>query len=244
MNDQRKNIGNGFWVGASILLFGSLLLLDRMEMLDFPRWLFSWKVLLIAMGLVIGINKRFEGIGWLILILVGSFFLLDDIPGFPYDFDEYAFPIGIMIVGLFMVSRAIWGSGSREARKTIWGKAQADGGQASGEDYFNLTTIFGANKRKIFSKKFRGGEATCIFGGADIDLSQADIEGTVVMDLVQLFGGIKLIIPSNWELKSDMTVILGGIDDKRNMHPQPVPSDKKLVLTGVVMFGGIDIKSY
>ncbi len=244
MDNQRKNIGNRFWVGVSILVFGCLLLLDRMEMLDFPRWLFSWKVLLIGIGLVIGINKKFEGIGWLVLILVGLFFLLDDIPGFPFDFDEYAIPIGIMIVGLFMVSRAIWGSGSRVTRKTTWGGQQGEVGQVNGEDYFNITTIFGGNKRRIFSKKFRGGEATCIFGGADIDLSQADIEGTVVIDLVQLFGGAKLIIPSNWELKSDMTVILGGVDDKRTVHPQAVSSDKKLVLTGVVMFGGIEIKSY
>lgn len=244
MDNQSKKVGNGFWVGVSILLFGSLLLLDRMDMVEFPRWLFSWKVLLIAIGLVIGINKKFEGIGWLVLILVGLFFLLDDIPGFPYDFDEYAFPIGIMIVGFFMVSRALWGFGSKTSRKAVWDRQRGDEGQASGEDYFNLTTIFGSNKRRIFSKKFKGGEATCIFGGADIDLSQADMEGTVVIDLVQLFGGAKLIVPSNWELKSDMTVILGGVDDKRTMPPQAVSSGKRLVLTGVAMFGGIEIRSY
>ena len=243
MDNQRKKTGNGFWVGILILALGSLLLLDRMDMLEFPRWLFSWKVLLIAIGLIVGINKRFEGIGWLVLILIGSFFLLDDIPGFPYDFDEYAFPIGIMIVGFFMVSRALWSSGNKQTGKTLW-KGQPGDVQASGEDYFDITTIFGSNKRRIIAKNFKGGEATCIFGGADIDLTQADIEGTVKIDMVQLFGGAKLIIPSNWELKSDVTVILGGVDDKRQVPVQAVASGKTLVLTGVVIFGGIDIKSY
>ncbi len=242
MSNDRKKMSSSFWVGALVLTIGSLLLLDRLDLLYFPGWLFSWKTLLIALGVIVGINKKFEGIGWLVLILVGAFFLIDDIPGFPYDIDRYAFPVGIIIVGIFIVGRAVIGSASREAKKTHSGDGilTLDEG---GEDYFDLTTVFGGNKRKVFSKNFKGGEATCIFGGTDIDLSQADINGTVVIDVVQLFGGVKLVIPSNWELKSEITAVMGGVEDKRS-SPQIYGSGKKLVLTGFVMFGGIDIKSY
>jgi predicted membrane protein len=241
MSNERR-MSQSLWVGAIVLAVGSFLLLDKMDLFEFPHWLFSWKVMLVVFGVVIGIRKRFEGVGWLIMILLGSFFLVDDIPGFPYDIDRYAFPIGIIIVGLFIVFRALTGT-TRESRKKDW----ADGlvtNDAGGEDYFDLTTVFGGTKKKVFSKKFRGGETTCIFGGADIDLSQADIEGTVVIDVVQLFGGVKLIIPSNWELKSDMTVVLGGMDDKRNVSTQGLTPEKRIVLTGFVMFGGVDVKSY
>ena len=241
MSNDRK-LSNSFWVGALILAFGSFLLLDRLDLFEFPRWLFSWKVLLIGIGLLIGINRNFEGIGWLVMILVGTFFLLDDIPGFPYDLDDYAFPIGIIIIGMFIVFRAVVGkTGSN--RKDLWG----DGAVATdtgGEDTFDLTTVFGGAKKKVFSKKFRGGKTTCIFGGSDIDMTQADIEGTVVIDVVQIFGGVKLIIPSNWELKSDAAVIMGGIDDKRNAPAGGLAPNKKLVITGTVLFGGVDIKSY
>ncbi len=242
MSKDRKKLSSSFWVGALILGIGSLLLLDRMDLLYFPGWLFSWKTFLIALGVIIGINKKFEGIGWLVMILVGAFFLIDDMPGFPYDLDHYAFPIGVIIVGLFILGRAVVGSNSREARKKNWGDAVVSLDEG-GEDYFDDTTVFGGNKRKVFSKNFKGGETTCIFGGSDIDLSQADINGKVVIDVVQLFGGVKLIMPSNWELKSEVTAILGGVDDKRN-SPQAFGSGKILVLTGFVMFGGIDIKSY
>lgn len=117
MSNDRKKLSSSFWVGALILGIGSLLLLDRLDLLYFPGWLFSWKTFLIALGVIIGINKKFEGIGWLVMILVGSFFLIDDIPGFPYDLDHYAFPIGVIIVGLFILGRAVVGSNSREARK-------------------------------------------------------------------------------------------------------------------------------
>lgn len=242
MSKDRKRLSSSLWVGALIFAVGSFLLLDRLDLFYFPGWLFSWKTFLIALGVILGINRRFDGIGWLVMILVGSFFLIDDIPGFPYDIDRYAFPVGIIIVGLFIVGRAVMGEGSREARKKSWGDGvvSTDDG---GEDFFNMTTAFGGNKRKVFSKNFRGGETTCFFGGAEIDLSQADINGTVVIDIVQMFGGVKLVVPSNWELTSEVTAILGGVDDKRSV-PQVYNSGKKLVLTGFVMFGGVDIKSY
>lgn len=235
-------MSNSIWVGLLILLVGSAILLDRMDLMEVPWWLFSWKTFLIALGLIIGINKNFEGIGWLVMILVGIFFLIDDIPGFPYDIDRYAFPIGIIIVGLFIVGRAIFGNARRNEQREKWGEGIVTMDEG-GEDYFDLTTVFGGNKRKVFSKNFKGGETTCIFGGTDIDLSQADINGTVIIDVVQLFGGVKLIVPSNWELKSDVTAILGGVDDKRQSS-QVTSAGKKLVLTGFVMFGGVDIKSY
>jgi predicted membrane protein len=236
-----KKLSSSIWVGGIILAIGSILLLDRLDLLYFPHWLFSWKTLLIALGLVFGISRKFEGIGWLVLILIGSFFLIDDIPGFPYDIDRYAFPVGIIIVGAFIVGRAIWGP-SREARKSISGDGIVNIDEG-GEDYFDITTVFGGTKKKVFSKQFKGGETTCIFGGTDLDLTQADINGTVVIDVVQLFGGVKMVVPANWEIKSDITAILGGFDDKRTT-PQGPASGKKLVITGFVMFGGVEIKSY
>lgn len=241
MSNDKKKMSSSLWVGAIILVIGSILLLDRADLLYFPHWLFSWKTLLIAIGLILGINRKFEGIGWLVLILIGSFFLIDDIPGFPYDVDRYAFPVGIIIVGAYIVGRAIWGP-TREARKSLTGDGLVNLDEG-GEDYFDITTIFGGTKKKVFSKKFRGGETTCIFGGTDLDLTQADIEGTVVIDVVQLFGGVKLVVPSNWEIKSDITAVLGGFDDKR-ATPQALNSGKKLIVTGFVMFGGVEIKSY
>ncbi|MBK7652994.1 MAG: hypothetical protein IPJ20_22780 [Flammeovirgaceae bacterium] len=243
MSNDKKKVSSSFWVGAAILVFGSFLLFDRLDILYFPHWVFRWYTFLIVLGLIIGIKKNFEGIGWLVMILIGTFFMLDHIPGFPYDLHQYAFPIGVIAVGGFILARSVLGSASREARKARWGDGVITSDEG-GEDYFDLTTVFGGNKRKVFSKNFKGGETTCVFGGADIDLSQADINGTVVIDVTQLFGGVKLVIPSNWELKSDLTAILGGVDDKRNTPQAGYSPGKKLILTGFVMFGGVDIKSY
>jgi predicted membrane protein len=66
-----------------------------------------------------------------------------------------------------------------------------------------------------FSKSFRGGDITNIFGGTELDFTQADINGRVVIDITQVFGGTKIIVPSNWQVVVDMSAIFAGVDDKR-----------------------------
>jgi predicted membrane protein len=240
-----KQLGNSFWLGIIVVAIGGLLLLDRLDFDLVPYWLISWKTLLIAIGVAVGIRKNFQGIGWIVLIGLGSFFFIADIPGIEYEVRRYVFPVMVIVIGLLIVFRAAFS----KSVKNIWTGADEkktdflSDSSSSGEDKIDITSIFGGSKRRVFSKNFGGGQVTSIFGGSEIDLSQADIESTVVLDVVSVFGGCKLIVPSNWELKSDITAILGGVDDKRK-DPTSQFSGKKLVLTGVCMFGGVDIKSY
>jgi predicted membrane protein len=81
-------------------------------------------------------------------------------------------------------------------------------------------------------------------GGAEINLSQADFEGKVILEITQVFGGTALIIPANWEVQSESTAILGGIEDKRAVNDMISNGSKILVLKGVTVFGGIEIKNY
>jgi predicted membrane protein len=112
----------------------------------------------------------------------------------------------------------------------------------SDEELIDSTSVFGGSKKKVLSKNFRGGDIVNIFGGTEIDLSQADIYGEVKLELTQIFGGTKLIIPSNWKLIVKNAAILGGIEDKR--PNQPFDPNKVLILTGTSIFGGIEIRSY
>ena len=75
-------------------------------------------------------------------------------------------------------------------------------------------------------------------------MAQADIKGTAILEITTVFGGTKLIVPSNWEVKSEAVTIFGGLEDKRNMQTIINNSDKILVLKGTVLFGGIEIKSF
>ena len=100
-------------------------------------------------------------------------------------------------------------------------------------------------KRNIIAKDFKGGEVVTVFGGAELNLSQADINGKVTLEITQVFGGTKLVIPSHWEVRSELVNILGGIEDKRSMQQDfSTDPNKVLILTGTTVFGGITIESF
>jgi predicted membrane protein len=106
------------------------------------------------------------------------------------------------------------------------------------------TSIFGGSKKTILSKNFRGGDVTNIFGGAEIDLTMADIDGKVIIDITQLFGGTKIIVPPHWQVVSNLSAVFAGVDDKRLRKTGSGDNNKILVLEGVSIFAGIEIRSF
>jgi predicted membrane protein len=211
-----------------------------------PDWVFSWPSFLIVFGFFIGIRHNFRGIAWFIMMVVGGTFLYQHINP-EIAIQRYIWPLALIVVGLFFIVRP--GRRSMHVPEKKNGDLQADtpiGFEEtwSSEDFVDSTSIFGGAKKNIISKSFKGGDLVNIFGGTDLDLTQADFTGTAVIELTTIFGGTKLIIPSNWSIKSDAVIIFGGIEDKRKMPAVTVNPDKTLVLKGTVIFGGIEIKSY
>jgi predicted membrane protein len=255
-NATRQKYGT-LTAGLIILLIGGGLLLRQMD-IYIPRWLFSWPMILIIVGLFAGIQSSFRDFAWLIIFGIGSFFLVGKIlPG--NDIDRYAIPVVVMGVGL-VVLLVPWRKkkhprdpyltdGPTEQPIEPGESAEpgvsstTDYASAQTEDFVDATSIFGNVKKVIYSKNFRGGEVVSIFGGAELNLSRADFTGPIVIEMVQIFGGAKLIIPPHWEVRSEAVAIFGGIEDKR--PPQSITSAGKiLILQGTVLFGGIEIKSY
>lgn len=125
----------------------------------------------------------------------------------------------------------------------IASQQKPESGKRSPDSWLDTVTIFSSVKKNVFSKNFKGGDVVSIFGGAEINLTQADFQGSIAIEVVQIFGGTKLVIPAHWQIRSEMVAIFGGIDDKR--PPQmSYDEDKVVVLHGTTIFGGIEIKSY
>jgi len=246
-NDHIKNSGR-VWSGFIIVIIGFAFLLNNMG-LNIPRWIFSWSNFLIALGVFIGVRRNFKGIAWLILILIGAYNTLDNIPGLDLDLSKYALGIGLVIVGGFLIFRPKDTLAFRKKRKDK-NKADFDFDEASDKktvnnnDVIDVMAVFGGSNQTVYSKNFQGGDITAVFGGADIVMTQADFPETVSLDVTAVFGGIKLIVPQNWAIKSNVTALFGSVEDKRS-HVMPVAEMKKtLILDGTALFGGIEIKSF
>lgn len=239
------------FAGLIIILVGTALLIRQLGFMDLPYWLFSWKMLLIVIGLFIGAKSSFQNIGWAFPFFVGVFFLLEDL--FPeWSIRTYFWPMMIIGAG-FWIMFGPRGRCFRRHRRRSLGKDQdfhstsstSIPGTDTREDFIDSVSIFGGIKKNILSKDFKGGDIVTIFGGAEYNLSHADFKGDVTLEVVQLFGGTRLIIPPQWEVKSEMVAILGSVEDKRPIPQEnSVEPDKRLILKGVSIFGGIELKSY
>lgn len=235
---------NNMLTGVFILIIGVAALL-KATLTDFPDWLFSWQMLLIAFGMFLGLRHNFRGPGWLILVLIGGIFLLNEI--YPQiSFRRYMWPLAIIVVGLFIILRPRRGWKFNPNKKTEGASDSffTEDIDYSKDDFVDSTSIFGGAKKIVISKNFKGGDIVNIFGGTELDLSQADFNGVAIIELTTIFGGTKLLVPSNWSVKSEAVTIFGGMEDKRRMQTVTEASEKTLLIRGTVIFGGIDIKSF
>lgn len=233
---------NGRTFGGIIIVTVGTLLLAREVGVDFPRWLFSWPVFLIVIGFYVGVRHHFKNPGFLIPIAIGSVFLVDRMLP-EVDMHQYLWPSIIIGVGLLMIIRSRR-KGDNDALFNTLDRGHANSNKTD-NNVFETVTIFGENKHQILSKDFKGGESVCVFGGSEINLMQADIQGRVPLELVQVFGGTRLIVPSHWKVESEEVVtIFGGLNDKRHFNNTVTDDTKVLVLRGTTIFGGIDIKSF
>ncbi len=262
-NEERRNRwesrmerhgGKGhIWTGIFLLAIGGLALV-RSFGVPMPNWLFSWQMLLIAIGLFIGFRKGFREGGWFVPILIGGAFLANDyiLNG---DLRRHIWPLILILIGALFIFRPR-GKHCRPWQKKNQGTPSAEGVEAetitpvseatfSKEDVIDSVNIFGGSKKVILSKNFKGGEVVNIFGGCEVDLTQADMTTQAELEITAIFGGATLIVPSNWAVQTGGTVtIFGGIGDKRKITTLTESTAKTLVLKGTMVFGGIEIKSY
>lgn len=238
--------------GLFLIAIGILLLAYKMGA-PIPAWIFTWPVLLIVIGFFIGIKSRFHNPGAFILLLIGIIFFIDQqIPGI--EFHNYILPLILIGLGfLFMLRPRNAGCIRRHRRwerfnrrdgimHDNWKTREKD--EADNAEYIDVNAVFGGIKKSIQSKNFKGGEIISFMGGCELNFMHADIQQPVELEINNVFGGTKLIIPSDWDVKNEISAVFGGVEDKRNFSNSHPETSKKLKLTGACVFGGIEVTNY
>lgn len=235
---METSTSNRKFLGMLFLILGGILLLRFMNILPFniPYYFFSWKTILIALGVLLIFTERSKTTG-IILFSIGAIFLARDI--FRVDFRDMmqvAIPVLLLVVGLvFLMPRR-----SRPKRDY---SAVSNQDVAGNLDEVN---IFAGGNKFIHSDNFQGGEITCIFGGTELNFRHADLSaGNNVLDVTCIFGGCTLYVPEDWTVRIDTSNIFAGFTDsryKKNVGLATNP-DKVLYIKGVLIFGGGEIKT-
>ncbi len=260
-------------VGIILVLIGFVLIVDNIRFIpDFiPWWIWTWQFLLITIGVFSLLTSDNPAPG-VVLIGIGSVFLLSDIlpdiwPGF-FDWfrsDSNLFwYLVLIVVGLSLILRRRGsfnfdrhrghprrrdfhrdgGDGTGFHREESDSTTTASFGEGTDNDYIDEVAIFGGGEKIITSDNFKGGKVTTIFGGTDIILNHCKLApGVNEIEVFAMFGGWTLRVPPNWNVKSEVIAVFGGISDKRYLGGDIVRDNtRQLIIKGFVMFGGGEIK--
>jgi predicted membrane protein len=248
-SNRDRNTATQMLIGAAVILTGILFLVDNLGWIDLDIHLHFWPIVLMVMGASVlaqaprrGSGATFAG-GF--MILFGALMLLKGL-GLIYISWKVMFPIGIIGLGVMLVLRATRRNKQAPADSTtadslpdVNSLFSVSGGE-TGERIVELTAILGGFQRKITTQDFRGGDITSVMGGVDLDMRTASLNGTAVLNVFALMGGISLKVPTDWTVELEGTPILGGFDEKTM---QPRDGSKRLVVRGTVIMGGLEIRN-
>ncbi|MPQ46718.1 hypothetical protein GCQ56_06805 [Marinifilum sp. N1E240] len=99
MDENKKN--KSLFVGIGLILIGSIVLLERLNYhSDFiMNWLYRWESVMILVGILLIIVRR-KYFGGIISILIGGYFLIDDLYFLPENSEIWFLPAILIFGGL------------------------------------------------------------------------------------------------------------------------------------------------
>lgn len=231
----RGSITPGLVFGLAIVAIGVLVLLGNFGIPVGMYWHY-WPVILIAIGIAKLVDSQdAPGRTWGIILIIAGFVLVgDEIPlPFLHNITLWQlWPLALIAFGGMMLWQALEGKPLTGRR---WGGTTCQ---------LNQYAVFGGGKRKICGD-FKGGDVFALFGGYEVDLRNASMEGNeAVINANAMFGGVEIKVPESWSVSLQVTGIFGGHEDKtRQPDTRLVPNPKRLVVRGATMFGGMTVKN-
>lgn len=208
--------------GIGIIIVGFAALLGSLDVFRFDDILSSWwPLIVVAAGIIAFINNPRQ-ILWPVLIIgLGILLQLRVLGVFYFNVWQLFWPVVIIAIGWTMLTK-------RHSAATD-----------TSENTDNLSAILGGLETKNESKDYKGGSISAIMGGGVLDLRHATIKKEATLDIFTLMGGYEIKVPENWIVRSQVSPILGGVENKT------ISSTKKdaptLIITGTALLGGVEI---
>ena len=242
-----------FVLGMILILLGVGFLLDQFNVISFGAIMSTyWPMIIIIIGVTNLFDRDSSKLGNTILIFVGVMFQINALNILTVSMTGLIIPIALIIIGISILfsrkkeSKFQYNLSSDNKNGNL---KNIDGDSDSLPPYKNVSTdnvidafaFMSGVETHNRSLEFRGGRATSIMGGIDIDLRGAvPFEGVSELELTSIMGGIEVLVPESWRVEVKGTPLLGEISNKSRYNPDP--DAPVLRIKGFVLMGSIEIK--
>lgn len=229
MSGDRRRSGGQALAGVLLLTIGSLLFAQNLDLIDARRYWRYWPVLPLALGLLkllTGGTRGDKAFGVVLTIFGGA--QMARVLGYwsPGPADVVA--LVLIGVGVFFIGRG------------LFGRPEPDPVRDS-SDWLSAFAVLAGFERSNNSQNFRGGDLTAVMGGCEIDLRHASMRAPAAIDIFVMWGGVEIRVPEDWTVELRGVPLLAGFVDKTRVPA--VSTEKRLVIRGVALMGGVEIKN-
>jgi predicted membrane protein len=224
MSDNKRGINPAVLNGSALILVGVLLLLDQMHIISVDFWAL---IFCVAGVLKIFQSQNETGRGWGFLLLAAGVAIECEHLGYYRIHLDRTWPVFVIAAGVILLLRAY--------------KCTTTESSGILSPHLNVFAVLGGGEYRIRAKNFRGGDLVAFMGGFDVDLREADIEGSeAVVTVNALMGGGVIRVPESWAVSMRVAAFMGGHSLKAR---EGVQTTKTLVVKGVAIMGGIEVRN-
>lgn len=232
MKSNGKIIG-----GVILLLLGIGLMLEVTHVIDFnfEGW---WTAFIIIPCLISFFNTNNKTLS-LIGVGAGVLLLLATRGVIPWEeWWRYMICIVFIIWGIMLIFSRESNMGCVSAnKKNVDELKQVD---EDGRKIRHINSSFGKQSYEFAGQRFEGAKVQCSFGYVGIDLRNADILDSAVIDIDCSFGGIEIRVGNDVLVKQAIETSFAGVEHNAHLNH---PDDAKVIyVKGHCSFGGIEIK--
>jgi predicted membrane protein len=248
-----------FILGVIIVLVGVSLLLDQLGIQSADHVTRFWPIILVAVGFLSLSRGRRGSVTGVVLIFLGGWLLLNTLGWLMLSPWEFIVPIAVVAVGARVMMRSSdhsnWrppsggplpppgAPGSTAPGGAPLGGPSPAGAHPDASQHATIFSVLSSSRRRWGPSIFRSAEATCMMGGGEIDLRDAQLgpDGTAYIDVFVLMGGLNIFVPPGWTVICHVMPIMGGVMDKTRTIPSA--TTQQLILRGTTMMGGVEISN-
>ena len=186
-DEPRLRVTTNLAFGICLILVGTALMLDRLQLVDAAQIFRFWPVALMLFGAA---------------LVIQSFQRVDPVQARSQQGFDGGHIFALIIFAIIMSQ--VFNRGGFTAR-------------ADSSETVNLFAVMTHHQQVSSAAVFRGGEMTSVMGHSDLDLRKTTVAPgeEAVIEVFTLMGGTTIRVPEGWSVEVRAVAIAGGAKDRR-----------------------------